>query len=70
MTDLNVYVNYVSEQLATTTTTTETLSTVDNNKNDGTSSTTDSIRKWGCNRNETPFIFVHIGKAGSVLYNG
>ena len=23
-----------------------------------------SIRKWGCSRNETPFIFVHIGKAG------
>lgn len=24
----------------------------------------DSIRKWGCNRKETPLIFVHIGKAG------
>jgi len=23
-----------------------------------------SIRSWGCNRTETPFIFVHIGKAG------
>jgi hypothetical protein len=23
-----------------------------------------SIRKWGCNRNESPFIFVHNGKAG------
>jgi len=23
-----------------------------------------SIRRWGCSRNETPFIFVHIGKAG------
>lgn len=23
-----------------------------------------SIRRWGCARNETPFIFVHIGKAG------
>ncbi|CAK0809532.1 unnamed protein product [Prorocentrum cordatum] len=22
------------------------------------------IRRWGCNRTETPFIFVHIGKAG------
>jgi len=22
------------------------------------------IRKWGCNKTETPFIFVHIGKAG------
>ena len=22
------------------------------------------IRKWGCNRTETPFIFVHIGKEG------
>ena len=22
------------------------------------------IRQWGCSRNETPFIFVHIGKAG------
>ena len=25
---------------------------------------TTSIRKWGCNMNATPFIFVHIGKAG------
>jgi hypothetical protein len=25
---------------------------------------TTSIRKWGCHRNETPLIFVHIGKAG------
>ena len=24
----------------------------------------DSIRRWGCNRTETPLIFVHIGKAG------
>lgn len=23
-----------------------------------------AIRKWGCGRNETPFVFVHIGKAG------
>jgi hypothetical protein len=23
-----------------------------------------SIREWGCNRHEAPFIFVHIGKAG------
>jgi len=23
-----------------------------------------TIRRWGCSRNETPFIFVHIGKAG------
>ena len=22
------------------------------------------VRRWGCNRTETPFIFVHIGKAG------
>ena len=22
------------------------------------------IRRWGCNRNETPFIFIHIGKSG------
>ena len=25
---------------------------------------TKEIRKWGCNRQETPFIFVHIGKSG------
>jgi len=25
---------------------------------------TKTIRRWGCSRNETPFIFVHIGKAG------
>eukprot|EP00592_Proboscia_alata_P012363 CAMPEP_0194386534 /NCGR_PEP_ID=MMETSP0174-20130528/86950_1 /TAXON_ID=216777 /ORGANISM="Proboscia alata, Strain PI-D3" /LENGTH=461 /DNA_ID=CAMNT_0039175807 /DNA_START=163 /DNA_END=1544 /DNA_ORIENTATION=- len=23
-----------------------------------------NIRKWGCNRTDTPFIFIHIGKAG------
>ena len=23
-----------------------------------------TIRRWGCSRNETPFIFVHVGKAG------
>lgn len=23
-----------------------------------------TIREWGCNRSETPFIFVHLGKAG------
>jgi len=27
-------------------------------------SNTREIREWGCNRTETPFIFVHIGKSG------
>jgi hypothetical protein len=26
-----------------------------------------SIRSWGCNRSETPLIFVHIGKAVSII---
>ena len=28
-----------------------------------------SIRKWGCNRSETPLIFVHIGKVGRAGYD-
>jgi len=26
------------------------------------------IRKWGCNRHETPLIFVHVGKAGGGMH--
>jgi hypothetical protein len=26
-----------------------------------------TIRKWGCHRNETPLIFVHVGKAGGGM---
>ena len=35
-----------------------------NNKERLDNSDETAIRKWGCARNETPFIFVHIGKAG------
>lgn len=37
---------------------------IDRSSNDFRSGADTSIRKWGCARNETPFIFVHIGKAG------
>ena len=43
---------------ANTTTTTETTTNNNNNNNKP------PIREWGCHRTETPFIFVHIGKAG------
>ena len=30
---------------------------------------TKSIRKWGCDRTDTPFIFVHVGKLLSITLN-
>ena len=30
-------------------------------------SNTKEIRRWGCNRTETPLIFVHIGKSGGGI---
>ena len=36
----------------------------ENSRNEDEDEDETAIREWGCARNETPFIFVHIGKAG------
>ena len=48
----------------TTMTLSHSLSNIPSNMSDLLLSDMTTIRRWGCNRTETPFIFVHIGKAG------
>lgn len=35
-----------------------------NNNNSENYQSNENVRRWGCDRTETPFIFVHLGKAG------
>jgi hypothetical protein len=45
----------------------EILTTTKHGIEDDSSAITPSIRKWGCQRNETPLIFVHVGKSGGGM---